>query len=1178
MSKVLTYRFYGILCAILVVLPAARTELTAQFPIARHYDNLDFSLSSETLAGLDATPDGGYIMCGSSGVAGGLIEPIIVKTDAGGQLQWQRWLEGLPNPVSARLLDIVSADEGSLLLNPYGGPDVSYVAVGYRTDLDEYFLVGLDAWGTPIFLHNSDDLNYPACASFSLNKVRRGVLTPGYPADEWAAVGSYYRPNQFPQGDYRITRLVSAAAGPSFVEYDNLDRNDFGNSLTVTNGNVYICGDTYPVAQPMWNDGYVICAPPDASPPFWANRYYWEYPIYFLDIIPSHDSQGIVDGLLICGYTTPLDGPADVAVVKLDLGGTELWTTFIDEGANEYGRSIRQYANGDILVTGMRLDGSRYEGYVVQIDAAGSVSTWRVADPAPVQDYTSFFDLELTEPDGCTIVGSTADFSADYYDGYFSRAWLADETCYFTAGNPTVTPFSLIRRALVPEVTVSPALAPLMAEAPPLNLSLTKDCDDSCPAEVQNGQNSFQWSYGSKVDFGLEGLQDPAEDFALVGYTYSDNLRQNDIFLVKTDSDGDSETPGSYRRRIYIDDPNKDWWEYGHSIDLSVELEGHPEVPTSVNDGYVIAGTVEDVTPPYDVHDRDAYYVKVDLNGDVLWSRRLGKPQGVFGNHDEARSVRRIVKRNWRGDDYNDGYVIAGWVNGSDKGYNYDALVMRTDNDGLVPGGSTWSRAYHTPFSGGFPHPRTFRELAYHAEPIDTDGDEELDDGIIVGGIFEYHKSGQLSVGHPDLVYPPNKISVGHEYETCTFPLVFRLDMNGDIEWAKVYGSWFNLKLNGEQQGYHVEPTDDDGDGVADDGFIVVGAIYRVEDLTYRSWDALAMKIDRDGELQWHRAIRFGTGDDEYKDWARGVVQTSDGGFVITGATEYRYESAPDDYREQAFLLKLDCDGELMWCTEMPTDLSSSSNVGLENGDLGSYVQETQDGGLMMLGGSCTFNASVSGFRGDGDLWLVKTRCDGQTCLARDLAVTMTEVDFRSEDKELEATDYETPVAVNSTSATLPCDTEFRNCQYQACFSAAPSASIATGDDRDSEGDRRRDPLENVPPTRRVIREGAPFVAFPTDVTGIKRASGEGLSVSAYPNPAPAGCELRLQIELSSAAALEFVLYDALGKTILQQRLQTRAGYNAIPLQLPKLTAGAYHFALMRDGVTLGAQPLLVLR
>ncbi len=1180
MTLGLGIRLLAISCPILVATLATLTELPAQTPIARHYDDLDYSPSSEAFYGLDPTPDGGYIICGSSGAGGGLTRPLIVKTSASGQLQWQHWINGLPAQISARLLDIVSAEEGSFLLNPFGGPDVSYIAVGYRMDLDEYFLLGLDAAGALVFLQETNDIYYPNCLSFSFNKVRRAELTPGFPADEWAAVGSYYNPNQVPQGDYRISRMVSSASGYSFVEYDNAGRDDYGLSLAVTNGNVYICGDTQLSTQPSTNEGYVICAPPDASAPHWAYRYYWDDPIYFTDIILSQDLQGNPDGLLISGYIRLGGGNADLIVMKLDPAGIHQWTKVIDDGASEHGRTIRQYANGDILVTGVRRDLQRYEGYVVRISASGAVSSWRVFDPAPVQDYTSFFDAELNEPDGCTIIGATADFGADYYNGYFSKAWLADASCYFIPGNPTATVFNPSQETLMPNVITAPSITPLFAEVSELNMAALKNCDNACPPEAQDGQSSFQWSYGSEIDFGFEGLQDPAGDFALVGYTYSPNLRQNDLFLVKTDSDGNSETPGNFRRRIYVDDPNQTWWEYGHSIDLSMKLTGHIEVQSAYHDGYVIAGTVEDFEPSsYGLRDRDVYYVKVDRDGEVLWSRRVGTPQSALGHFDEGRSIRRITKKSWNGSVYNDGYVIAGWVNGSGKGYSYDALVMRTDDDGLVPPGSgAWSKCYGTPQTGQFPHESTYRELAYHAEALDTDGDSELDDGIIVGGIFEYHKSGQLFVGHPDPVYYLNKLNVGHEYETCTFPLVFRLDMDGAIEWAKVYGSWFNHKLNGEQQGYHVEPTDDDGDGVADDGFIVVGAIYRVENLTYKSWDVLAVKIDRDGELQWHRVIRFGSGEDELKEWARGVVQTGDGGFVITGSTDYRYESSPSDYYQQAFLLKLDCDGELMWCTEMPTDLTSSSNVGLNNDDLGGYVQQTQDGGLMMVGGACSFNASLPGYRGDGDLWLVKTNCNGQTCLARDLEVIMTEVDFRSEDKTLEVTDYERPVAVNSTSATLPCDNDWRNCQFQACSSASVAGLRETGDTGDKDTPRQRDPLENVPLTARTIREGAPFVPFPADVTGLARNSGAQVHPIAYPNPAPTGCELRLQVALGEAAALDFVLYDALGKILLQRRLPARAGYNAIPLQLPKLTAGAYHFALIRDGLTLSTQPLIVLR
>ncbi len=1178
MSSKLPYR---VPCLSLVLLFAACIpwyELPAQFPMARHYDNLDYSPSSDAFAGIEATPDGGYIICGSSGAGAGCIEPIIVKCDAGGKIQWQHWINGLPDPICARLLDIISYSAGSLLPNPFGGPDAHYIAVGYRLDLDEYFLVGLDIVGDLIFLENSNDFYYPNCNSFALNKIRPAVFSAGAPADDWAAVGSYYKPNQGPVGDFRISRILSSTGTFSIVEYDNPDRNDFGTSLTVTSGNIYICGDTYPVSQPSWNEGYVICAPPDASAPVWANRYFANDPVYFLDIIASHDEWGIPDGLLITGYTGPSGGPFDLIVVKIDYAGTLIWARQIDDGANEFGRSIRQFDNGDILVAGVRRDMPRYEGYVVHLTANGALSSWRVFDPAPLQDYTSFFDVELVEPDEFNIIGSTADFGADYYDGYFSKGRTGAGSCYYTAGNASDVDLPLNWELLLPQVIAAPELSHENGEVLALNLSEDKRCEDPCTPEVQNGQNTFQWSYGSRVDFGLEGLQDPAGDFALVGYSYSPHLQHNDVFLVKTDSDGDSETPGNFRRRIYIDDPEYDWWEYGHSIELSMRQHEFPELSYTYSDGYLIAGSVESYTEPHHIlDDRDAYYMKVDLNGDVLWSRRLGKAKSPSRHYfDEARSIRAITKKLHNNHVFNAGYIIGGFVNGEEKGYYYDALVMRTDINGLVPpGSSAWSKCYSIPYFTQ-PHGKTNRELAHHVETIDADGDLEHDDGIIVAGTFEYHKDIRQDLGHPDPVFPVDKLNMENEFETCTFLLIFRLSMEGDVEWCKVYGTWFNNKLNGEQQSYHVLPTDDDGDGIADDGFIAVGAIYRVIDNTYLSWDALAVKIDSEGELQWHRVLRFGNGDDALRDWARGVVQTDDGGFVITGGTEFRYESAPNDYHEQGFLLKLDCDGEIQWCRELPTDLTPSAHVAIANGDLGNYVQQTQDGGLMMVGGTCTFNA-WHGFDDDGDLWFTKTRCDGETCLSRDLDVIATEVDFRSEDKTLDVEDYETPVAVVSTSATVPCDPDFRNCQFQACYSAAP-AGIIVNNDVEDDPERSRDPLENVPHSRRAIREGAPFISYSSDVTGAGRESLERQSVIAYPNPAPTGCELHLQIELGEAQEFDFFLYDALGKVLLQRRLRARAGYNAIPLQLPKLAAGAYHFALIRNGVTLSSQALNVVK
>ena len=72
--------------------------------------------------------------------------------------------------------------------------------------------------------------------------------------------------------------------------------------------------------------------------------------------------------------------------------------------------------------------------------------------------------------------------------------------------------------------------------------------------------------------------------------------------------------------------------------------------------------------------------------------------------------------------------------------------------------------------------------------------------------------------------------------------------------------------------------TDDDADGAADDGFLIAGSTYAGGSLP----DAWLIKTDKSGVVAWE--IAYGGA---FADYAHDVIQTSDGGYIITGVTNY---------------------------------------------------------------------------------------------------------------------------------------------------------------------------------------------------------------------------------------------------------------------------------------------------
>ncbi|MCX6842354.1 MAG: T9SS type A sorting domain-containing protein [candidate division WOR-3 bacterium] len=338
-------------------------------------------------------------------------------------------------------------------------------------------------------------------------------------------------------------------------------------------------------------------------------------------------------------------------------------------------------------------------------------------------------------------------------------------------------------------------------------------------------QITFQRTYGgTDNDFGYSVQQTTDGGYIVAGLTYSYGAGFADVFLVRTDANGNTlwtKTYGGtmgdeayaiertsdggfivvgcssfYDGYVLKTDPNGDTL-WSRSFSNSNDDAGRAVQQTS-DGGYIIAGHTLSSHSEYDV-----YLMKTDAQGDTLWTRTYGGR-----TYDWGSSVEQTA---------DGGYIIAGYTLSFGAG-DYDVYIIKTDANG----DTLWTRAY-----GG---------------PYDDRGhsiQQTIDSGYIIAGCTR-----SLSSGFD--VY------------------VVKVNASGDTLWTRCYGGPLNDWGNSVQQ-------------TADGGYIVAGY---TESFGAGHNDVYLIKTDANGGTLWTRTFGGTRGEEGWS-----AQQTADGGYIVTGLT-----------------------------------------------------------------------------------------------------------------------------------------------------------------------------------------------------------------------------------------------------------------------------------------------------
>jgi len=498
----------------------------------------------------------------------------------------------------------------------------------------------------------------------------------------------------------------------------------------------------------------------------------------------------------------------------------------------------------------------------------------------------------------------------------------------------------------------------------------------STPAGSTSGSINTEYTFTSSAE-------DPDDDSVAIRFDWDDGdtsdwsdwkASEDSISISHSWSDS-----GSYSIKAQAQDLNEatSSWSGGHQINIG--KPNPPNTPTtpvgdsigSVNVSYSFISTATDP-------DEDSIAIRFDWgNGDTSnWSDWKASGDSVSMSHSWSDTGTYNIKAqakdkkdttsNWSaghpikisgggwiktfGGSSDDegrsvypttdgGYIITGNTKSSGAG-GWDVYLIKTDAMGIKQwektfGGSSddYGRSVQPTLDGGYII--TGYTYSYGAGGdvylIKTDANGNQTWYKTFGGSsWDCGWSVQQITGGGYIIVGTTE-SYGAGYRDV---YLIKTDANGNQQWYKTFGGSSDWDM-----GYSVQQT-------SDGGYIITGY---TECYGAGSADVWLIKTDANGNETWSKT--FGG---SYWDSGFSVQQTTDGGYIITGAT-WSYGAGEYD----VYLIKTDANGEHIW----------SMTFGGSDWDESWSVQQTTDGGYIITGST----GSVLNW----DVYLIKTDADG---------------------------------------------------------------------------------------------------------------------------------------------------------------------------------------------------------
>lgn len=326
----------------------------------------------------------------------------------------------------------------------------------------------------------------------------------------------------------------------------------------------------------------------------------------------------------------------DIYVIKTNQYGNKVWSKIfgIHGIEREWGQSIQQTEDGGYIITGMKgaFLTTWFDLWLIKLDSKGT-KEWDICYAENGFDWGN--DVKQTNDGGYIIVGCTESYGAGGRDVWLIKTDGNGEEIWKRTFGGTGWDNGYSIEQTIDEGFIITGYTKSFGNG---------DYDLWLIKTDENGEELWNKTFGgSNEDIGKSVQQTTDGGYIITGHTNSFGNGKADVLFIKTDEEGDI-----IWNQTYGGNDN----DYGRSIQQTSD------------GGCIIAGSVNGY---YRDENADMLLIKTDENGNIIWYKQIGGPQ-----YDDGRSVQQTS---------DGGYIITGETRSYGRGSG-DVWLVKTDENG----------------------------------------------------------------------------------------------------------------------------------------------------------------------------------------------------------------------------------------------------------------------------------------------------------------------------------------------------------------------------------------------------------------------------------------------------------------------------------------------------------------